>query len=110
MAERVLQLSIVSSPRLRLKLETPSEAGQTLFSVLGVKYTIKSLTFLNNVLYYRLGVRCICIFFPAESSIYDYQGIFHEPIKVTFTVIVCKHFDFGNVYNMLMYVVMHVRV
>jgi hypothetical protein len=37
MAERVLQLSIVSS--FRLRLETRSRAGKTSFSALGAKYT-----------------------------------------------------------------------
>jgi hypothetical protein len=38
MAKRVLQLSIISSSRLRLGLETQSRVGQISFSALGAKY------------------------------------------------------------------------
>jgi hypothetical protein len=43
MAERVLQLSIVSSSRIRLELETQSRADKTSFLALGVKYTIAQM-------------------------------------------------------------------
>jgi hypothetical protein len=39
-AERLLQLSIVSSSRLCFELETRSQAGKSSFSSLGAKYTI----------------------------------------------------------------------